>query len=55
MIKITRSEHKRPAVSMSSLKDAKAVVENGHPKGWGRVLDLPLKFDELGLDFSKSQ
>lgn len=55
MIQTSRSKDKRPAVSMSSLKDARAVVENGHPKGWGRVLDLPLKFIKLGLGFSKSQ
>lgn len=36
---------------MSSLKDVKAVVEGGHPEGWGRVLDLPPKFDKFGLGF----
>lgn len=36
---------------MSSLKDAKAVVEVGHPEGWGRVLNLPPKFDKFGLGF----
>ena len=55
MIKTPRFEDKRHVVSMSSLKDTRAVVESGHPEGWGRVLDLPLKFDKLGLDFSISQ
>lgn len=55
MIKTPHSEGKRHVVSMSSLKDVRAVVENGHPEGWGRVLDLPLKFDKLGLGFSHSQ
>ncbi|XP_050916564.1 uncharacterized protein LOC127131691 [Lathyrus oleraceus] len=55
MIKTPHYEGKRHAVSMSSLKDAREVVENGHPKGWGHVLDLPLKFDKLGLGLNHSQ
>lgn len=54
MIKTPRSEDKKPAISMSSVKDARVVVENGHPEGWGRVLDIPPKFDKLGLSFSHS-
>lgn len=33
MITTPHFEDKKPAVSMSSLKDVSAVVENGHPKG----------------------
>lgn len=55
MIKTPHFEGRKPAVSMSSVKDARVVVENGHPEGWGRVLDLPLKFDKLGLSFSHSR
>lgn len=33
MIKTPRFEDKKPAISMSSLKDARVVVENGHPEG----------------------
>ncbi|XP_050875925.1 uncharacterized protein LOC127079584 [Lathyrus oleraceus] len=55
MIKTPRFEDKRHVVSISSLKDARAVVESGHPEGWGRVLDLPLKSDKLGPRFSISQ
>lgn len=33
MIKTPHSEDKKHAVSVSSLKDARAVVENGHPEG----------------------
>ena len=40
---------------MSSLKDAKAVVEAGHPEGWGRVLDLPPKFNKMGLGYDGYQ
>lgn len=40
---------------MTSLKDAKAVIEAGHPEGWGRVLDLPPKFDKMGLGYDVHQ
>lgn len=31
---------KKSELPMSFLKDAKTVIEAGHPEGWGRVLDL---------------
>ena len=40
---------------MSSLKDAKAVVENGNPEGWGQVLDVIPKFNKFSLGFSLGQ
>lgn len=52
VIKATRSEEKKCAVLMSSLKDSIAVVEAGHLEGWSRALDLPPKFDKFGLNFS---
>lgn len=52
MIKTPHLEEKKLAVPMSSLKDARAVVQVGHPDGWGHVLDLPSKFDKFGLGFS---
>lgn len=55
MIKTPHFEGNRHVISMSSMKDAKTVVENGHPEGWGRVLDLSVKFDKLGISFSHSQ
>ncbi|XP_050876947.1 uncharacterized protein LOC127080679 [Lathyrus oleraceus] len=51
VIKAPQSEENKLVVQMSLLKDAKVVVEAGHPKGWGRVLDLPPKFDKFGLGF----
>lgn len=30
---------------MSSLKNAKTVIEAGHPEGWGRFLQLPVNKD----------
>lgn len=52
VVNIPYPEEKKSLVSMSSWKDAKAVVEAGHPVGWGRVLDLPPKFDKLGLGYA---
>lgn len=46
---------KKQVVTMSSLKDAKAVVEAVHPEGWGRVLDLPPKFNKMGLGYDGYQ
>ncbi|XP_058782859.1 uncharacterized protein LOC131657480 [Vicia villosa] len=34
---------------------AKAVVESGHPEGWGRVLDLPIKQDKCGIGYQLVQ
>ena len=48
-------EEKKQEVSMVSFKEAKAIVESGHPTGWGRVLDLPAKFDKLGLGYNPMQ
>ncbi|XP_058774425.1 uncharacterized protein LOC131648709 [Vicia villosa] len=35
--------------TMASLKDAKAVVEEGGCTVWGQLIDVPYKFDKLGL------
>lgn len=40
---------------MVSFKEAKAIVESGNPAGWGRVLDLPSKFDKMGLGYNPTQ
>lgn len=52
VIKAPCSEEKKHVIPMSSLKDATSVVEDGHPEGWGHVLDLPPNFDKFGLGFS---
>lgn len=54
-VQVVNIPQKKKVVTMSSLKDAKAVVEAGHPEGWGRVLDLPPKFDKMGLGYSAHQ
>ena len=49
--KVTRAPPK-----MDSLKDAKAVVEEGGCIIWGQLSDFPFKFDKIGLGFtSKGQ
>ena len=52
VIKAPRPEVKKTEVSISSWKDAKTVVEAGHPEGWGRVLDLPPKLNKFGVGFT---
>lgn len=52
---VSPSEEKKLDVSMVSFKEAKAIVESGHPAGWGRVLDLPAKFDKMGLGYNPAQ
>ena len=44
----------RPSLRMSSLKDAKAVVEEGGCTIWGQIPDIPYKSDKFGLGFSSS-
>lgn len=36
---------------MASWKDAKTIIQAGHPTGWGRVLDFPVNKDSSGLGF----
>ncbi|XP_058762353.1 uncharacterized protein LOC131635725 [Vicia villosa] len=54
-IKIPYVENKKLEAPMSSLKEAKAVVEFGHPERWGRVLDLPIKQDKCGIGYQVGQ
>ncbi|XP_058745905.1 uncharacterized protein LOC131618759 [Vicia villosa] len=54
-IKIPYVKNKKLEAPMSSLKEAKAVVESGHPEGWGRVLDLPIKQDKCGIGYQLGQ
>ena len=37
---------------MSSLKDAKAVIEEGGYTIWGQIPDIPYKYDKFGLGFT---
>lgn len=42
-------------LSMASWKDMKVVIQTGHPKGWGRVLELPVNKDRYVLGFHSYQ
>ncbi|XP_050877660.1 uncharacterized protein LOC127081452 [Lathyrus oleraceus] len=54
-IKIPHVKEKKPEISMSSFKQAQAVMESEHPEGWGRVLELPTRKDKCGLGFKFDQ
>ena len=47
VLKITR-----PPLKTSSLKDAKAVIEEGGCTIWGQLPDIPYKSDKFGLGFT---
>ena len=42
----------RPPLRMSSLKDAKAVVEEGGCTIWGKIPYIPYKYDKFGQGFT---
>ena len=42
----------RPPLKMASLKDARAVVEEGGCTIWGQLLDIPYKSNKFGLRFT---
>lgn len=37
---------------MASLKDAQTIINNGHPKGWGRMLELLINKDRSRLGYN---
>ena len=42
----------RPPLKKASLKDAKAIVEEGGCTIWGQLPDIPYKSDKFGLGFT---
>ena len=44
----------RPPPRMLSLKDAKAVIEEGGSTIWGQLPDFPFKSDKFGLGFTSA-
>ena len=44
----------KPVPRMSSLKDARAVVEEGGCTIWGQLPDIPYKSDKFGLGFTST-
>lgn len=55
VVNIPHPDTKKLPVSMSSFRDVRAVVEAGHPIGWGCVLDLPPKFNKMGIGYTPYQ
>ena len=42
----------RPSLKISSLKDAKAVIEEGGCTIWGQFPDIPYKSEKFGMGFT---
>ena len=42
----------RPPLKMASLKDARAVIEEGGYAIWGQLPDIPYKSNKFGLGFT---
>ena len=49
---LTEVTTNKPPVKMASLKDAKAVVEEGGCTNWGQLPDFTYKTDKFGLGFT---
>lgn len=55
MAQLHNGGSKKYELTMSSLRDIKTVIEVGHPRGWGRVLDLPVNKDKSGMGYRPRQ
>ncbi|XP_050875021.1 uncharacterized protein LOC127078622 [Lathyrus oleraceus] len=52
MVCPARGESKDAESPMVSLKDALTIIKDGHPQGWGRLLELPANKDRTGLGYN---
>ncbi|XP_050915899.1 uncharacterized protein LOC127130992 [Lathyrus oleraceus] len=52
MVCPSRDESKDAESPMASLKDALRIIKDGHPQGWGRLLELPANKDRTGLGYN---
>ncbi|XP_050877043.1 uncharacterized protein LOC127080791 [Lathyrus oleraceus] len=52
MVCPTKDESKDYESPMESLKDALTIIKDGHPQGWGRLLELPTNKDHTGLGYN---
>lgn len=52
MVCLIRDEPKKAEFPMASLQDALTIIQNGHPLGWGRMLELPSNKDRTGLGYN---
>ena len=48
----TKVTTNKPPLKMASLKDARAVVEEGGCTNWGQLPDFTQKMDNFGLSFT---
>ncbi|XP_050919836.1 uncharacterized protein LOC127137415 [Lathyrus oleraceus] len=47
-----KDESKNVESPMASLKDTLTIIKDGHPQGWGRLLELPANKDHTGLGYN---
>lgn len=52
MVYLIRDESKNVEFPMASLQDALIIIQNGHPLGWGRMLEFPNNKDRIGLGYN---
>ncbi|XP_050878617.1 uncharacterized protein LOC127082421 [Lathyrus oleraceus] len=52
MVCPARDESKDAEYPMASLKDALTIIKDGHPQGWGRLLELPANKERTGLGYN---
>lgn len=52
MVNPFRDESKNVEFPMAFLKDAVIIIKEGHPQGWGRMLELPANKDRTGLGYN---
>ncbi|XP_050877316.1 uncharacterized protein LOC127081075 [Lathyrus oleraceus] len=52
MVCPARGESKDAESPMASLKDALTIIKDGHPQGWGRLLELPANKDRTDLGYN---
>lgn len=55
IIPFCSEESKKFEFPMSSLKDAKTVIEAGHPEDWARVLKFSVNIEKFGLGYQSHQ
>ncbi|XP_050890983.1 uncharacterized protein LOC127096461 [Lathyrus oleraceus] len=52
MVCPAKDESKDAESPMASLKDALKIIKDGHPQGWGRLLELPANKDRTGFGYN---
>lgn len=55
MNSLNRRTSRKPELPMSSLKDAQTIIQAGHPKGCGRILELPVNKNRSSLGYDPTR